>query len=65
MSCVFVAVVCMQKIHNRLFRLSGAEADKTALRSRNLAMVSWPCWFGAIVAGKFIEYNDVYLVYPS
>jgi hypothetical protein len=65
MSCVAGAVVCMQMIHNRLFRLSAGQANTMALRSRNLAKVSLACWFGAIVAGKFIEYTYRYIVYPG
>jgi hypothetical protein len=65
MTCVAGAVICMQMIHNRLFRPSTAQADKVAFRSRTLAKFSLVCWFGAIVAGKFIEYTYRYIVYPS
>jgi hypothetical protein len=63
MASVVGAMVCVQMIHNRLFRPAGADADKMAVYSTNLAKISLVCWFGAIVAGKFIEYTYNYIVY--
>ena len=63
LACVVGAMVCVQKIHHRLFGVPGSEAVKMAARARNLAKISLACWFGAIVAGKFIEYTYNYIVY--
>jgi hypothetical protein len=65
MACVLGAMVCVQMIHHRLFRPSAEQADTMAFQSKNLAKISLLCWFGAIVAGKFIEYTYRYIVYPS
>ena len=65
MASVFGAMICVQKIHHRLFRPSATRTDEMALAARNLAKLSLLCWSGAIIAGKFIEYTYRYVVHPS
>jgi hypothetical protein len=64
-ACVVGAMVCVQKIHHRLFRPSEKQADQMASMAANLARLSLLFWAGAIIAGKFIEYTYRYVVHPS
>ena len=59
------AVVFMQLIRKRIFRHANPAEGPSAATSKNLAAVSLLCWFGAIVAGKMIEYTYTYLIFPS
>jgi hypothetical protein len=61
---IAAGMVFMQLIRNRVFRHVNPAQGPLAANGKNLAAVSLFCWFGAIWAGKMIEYTYTYLIFP-
>lgn len=59
---IAAAMVYMQLIRNRVFRHAN---PAPAANGKHLAAVLLLMWFGAIFAGKFIEYTYTNLIYPG
>jgi|SRR3990170_2332583 len=59
---IAAAMVYMQLIRNRVFRHAN---PAPAANGKHLAAVLLLMWFGAIFAGKFIEYTYRNLIYPG
>jgi hypothetical protein len=62
---IAAAMVSMQLIRNRVFRRVNPAQGPLAANAKNLAAMSLFFWFGAIAAGKFIEYTYTYLTFPG
>src|ERR1700686_2318088 len=65
LALIGLAVWIMQRLNNRVFEDSSlSEADMIA-RGATLAKWSLILWFGAITAGRLLEYTYKYLTFPS
>jgi hypothetical protein len=62
---VAAAMVYLHLIRNRVFRHVNPAEGPMAASAKNLAAVSLLWWFGAIFAGKFVEYTYTNLIYPG
>ena len=65
MAFVAAAIVYMQLIRNRVIRRASTAQESAAANGKNLAAVSLLWWFGAIFAGKMVEYTYRNLIYPG
>ena len=65
MAFVAAAIVYMQLIRNRVIRRASTAQESAAANGKNLAAVSLLWWFGAVWAGKFVEYTYRNLIYPG
>ena len=61
---VAAGMVYMQLIRNRVIRHANPVSG-LAVNAKSLAAISLLMWFGAIYAGKFMEYTYTNLIYPG
>jgi hypothetical protein len=59
------AMVMMARLKKRIFDDSSLNDEGMMIKGRTLAMWSFVCWIGAMVAGRFLAYTFKYLVYPD
>jgi hypothetical protein len=63
LACVVLAVVVMQKLNSRVFKISGLSDSDMMVKGKALAVWSLVLWGGVVTSGRMLAYTYSYLKY--